>query len=88
MSSESRTVGTAMATELPDGRKFLTVAITIDCPVCGQLTLQLAGHHLRALREFLTSTIDEFPDLCLKEGDVRALETLRFEGRVTNPENN
>lgn len=86
MALKSRTTGSAMAVEMADGRKFLMVDVTIDCDVCGTHTVRIAGHHLRAIRQFLTETIDEFPELCLREGDVQALESLRFSGPSNNPE--
>ena len=85
MSDQARTTGTAMVVELPSGGTFLLVDIAIDCPVCGQHTVRFAGHHLRAIRNFLTSTIDEYPDLTLKDGDVHTLERLEFTGPGNDP---
>lgn len=84
--AEAKTTGTSLVVELPDGRRFLIAEIAIDCGVCGQHSVRIAGHHLRAIREFLTATIDEYPELCLKAGDVHALETLRYEARANAPE--
>ena len=85
MSEPSRTTGTSTMVDLPSGDQFLLVDIAIDCPVCGQHTVRFAGHHLRAIRNFLTATIDEYPDLTLKDGDVHTLERLEFRGPANDP---
>lgn len=40
-------------TTLPDGRKYLLVTLTLICPVCGMIEMQLPGHHLRRVVELL-----------------------------------
>lgn len=85
MAPESRTLGTSILVELPSGERYLVAEITIDCPVCGQHTVRFAGHHLRALRSFLTDTIDQYPEHTLKEGDVHTLERLQFSGPGNDP---
>lgn len=85
----SRTTGTAIYLELPSGEKCLFVDIEIDCPACGQQRVRLAGHHLPAIRTFLTETIDQYPELTLKAGDLAAVERLAFSGTSgTDPERN
>lgn len=79
--SQSRTTSTVAEVTLPDGRQFLLVEITIDCPACGKYKLQIAGHHLRLVRDILIETIDLHPDLTGKDNDLQVLERLRFEGR-------
>jgi hypothetical protein len=48
---------------VPDenGYSFLSLVITIDCPVCGVVEMVLPGHHLKRLRDLLTELVDEFP---------------------------
>ena len=87
MSVQSRTIGTTTVVSLPSGGTFLLTDIQIDCPVCGQHTVRFAGHHLRAIRNFLTETIDQYPELTLKDGDVHTLERLEFSGPSNDPRN-
>lgn len=78
--SQSRTTGTAICVELPTGERLLAVDIHIECPACGVHTVRIAGHHLQAIRTFLTETIDEYPELTLKEGDLIVSKRLAFTG--------
>lgn len=87
--AQPRTIGTAIMGELPTGEKFLIVQFEIACDVCGPAKFQVAGHHLRAIRNFITQVIDEFPDLTLREEDIKTLEHLKFSVQVPpNPEDN
>ena len=48
----------------------------VDCPDCGQHAVRYAGHHLRSIRDLLVQWIDEYPDLCGKEGGAKLAERL------------
>lgn len=84
----SHTTGTSICVELPTGERCLFVDIHIDCPACGEHTVRIAGHHLQAIRSFLTETIDEYPELTLKEGDLVVSKRLAFTGTSNDPERN
>ena len=83
--TQSRVVGTAIALETPDGQKALVADITIECEVCGSHRIRFAGHHLRAIRDFLADTIDEFPELTLKAEQVNKRDVIRFKGPANDP---
>jgi hypothetical protein len=61
---------TGLHVQFPDGRQALVVQIDIDCPQCGTFALQLAGHHLRTVRDALVEMIDLHPTLTGKDEDV------------------
>jgi hypothetical protein len=63
---------------LVTGEELLTVEIAIDCPYCGQYTIPIAGHHLRAIRDALIEQIDLHPTLTGKDSDVRTLEKIQY----------
>jgi hypothetical protein len=84
----SRTTGTSICLELTTGEQYLVVDIAIDCPACGSHTVRFAGHHLQAIRQFLTETIDQYPELTLKNGDLAVVERLAFQGPGNDPGSN
>ena len=49
--------------ETPTGARSLVLDVQVQCPDCGDYLVRYAGHHLRALRDFLIATIDQYPDL-------------------------
>ncbi len=61
--TSSKTLGRAILCEFPTGEKFLVGEIEIDCPGCGQMTIRIAGHHLRSLNRILAEWIEQHPDL-------------------------
>jgi hypothetical protein len=83
--TKARTTGTSICLELPTGEKYLVVDIAIDCPACGSHMVRFAGHHLQAIRTFLTETIDQYPELTLKEGDLQVIERLAITGPGNDP---
>ena len=86
---QSHAVCTATQIDLPSGEALLVVEIAVDCPLCGQYTLRLAGHHLRMIRDALVQMIDLHPGLTGTDADVQTLQKLQFGGRGTpRPENN
>ena len=66
----------AKVTTRPDGRAYLVTTITIDCPACGQVSMVLPGHHLRAVRDLLIKFIDAFPDFTGKDSEVKVLAEI------------
>lgn len=85
---ESHTKGVATKVTLPDGREFVVIEIEIDCPACGHYALQVAGHHLRAVRDIVIEMIDLHPDLTGRDDDLQVLERLRFDSRPGDPTQN
>lgn len=86
--SSAKVVCQSTMLELPPeagGGQLLVVDITIDCPVCGTYLLQVAGHHLKAIRDFLVETIDQYPELTGKDGDYAAVEKLQIRGPGNDP---
>jgi len=86
---EAHTRCSEVVVELPHGGgRALMVEIEIACTICGMQHHRFAGHHLRAIRNFLTEVIDRHPDLTLKDGDIQTLEKLQFSSTVDRPEDN
>ena len=83
---QAHTIGRAICVEPPNEPRYLVAEIQIECDICGQHLVRFAGHHLRAIRNFLTETIEEFPDLTLKDGDVHALDRWTLQGPGNDPE--
>ncbi len=50
------------------GSPVLIVELAIDCDICGEVYVQIAGHHLRALTAALAGVIEDYPDLCGNAG--------------------
>lgn len=53
----------AVVTSLPDGRRYVLVSLTLTCPVCGEIEMQIPGHHLRTVVELLREKLIEYHDL-------------------------
>src|SRR5207244_320825 len=82
--AEARLVCRSVMVEPTDGGSpFVYVDLAIDCPDCGTYLVQLGGHHLRAIRDFLIQTIDDYPALTGK--DAPAAETVRLRGPGNDP---
>lgn len=77
---KSRTEGRSIAVDFPTGQKALFVEFAIECPVCGPHKIRIAGHHLRAMRDFLISTIDQYPERCGTEPERHELDGFSFKG--------
>lgn len=45
---------------------LLVQEIHLACPGCGEIHVQIGGHHLVALRDLLSDTISAYPELCGK----------------------
>lgn len=56
----------------------LVQEIEIDCEGCGRHLVRFAGHHLRAIRNLLLQTIDQFPELCGDEAGLKLKEKLEY----------
>ncbi len=84
-SVESRTQSRLYVVHPPDGsRSFLLLELLLDCPLCGQQRIQLAGHHLKMVRDIAIKAIDAFPELTAST--VRVGMTEQVAGRVNDPE--
>lgn len=53
----------SIVTELPDGRRYLLVKMILRCPVCGEIEMDLPGHHLRRVVELLQDQLLQHLDL-------------------------
>lgn len=62
--------------ELPEGGTYLLVTIKILCPHCGEIQIELPGHHLRALRNLLVEYVDQYPHLTGFNDELKVLERL------------
>lgn len=80
----AKITGSAIRVDFPDGERTLVQQIQIDCPSCGIGLLQIAGHHLVAVRDLLQATIEANPDFC-KDPKRRVEERSHFSG-TTDPE--
>lgn len=78
-----------LITAQEDGQQLLVLEIALDCPECGQHAFRIAGHHLRTLRQLLTSVIDANPTLTGSESQAKLLEQYEWSGNGgQNPQNN
>lgn len=68
--------------------RLLVLEIALDCPDCGQHAFRIAGHHLRTLRQLLTSVIESNPDLVGTEGQAQIVEQYEWKGSPGDPHNN
>lgn len=80
----AKIVGRAILIEFPSGARTLVQQIQIDCETCGEGLLQIAGHHLVAVRDLLQQTIDTNPEFC-RDPKRRVEERSHFSG-MTDPE--
>lgn len=69
-------LSSANVTTLPGGGEYLLVTIKLRCPVCGEIEMELPGHHLRALRNLLIEYVDMYPDLTGKDDEIQVLARL------------
>lgn len=67
----------AQVMSLPDGREYLLVTIKIQCPICGEIEMQLPGHHVRAIRNLLVEYVDLYPHLTHKDDELQMLAGLQ-----------
>jgi hypothetical protein len=81
--AESKVVCLSILVEPTDGAPFVFVDVTIDCPLCGTTKVQIHGHHLRQLRDFLIQTIDQYPGLTGRDGPPP--EVTRLQGPGNDP---
>lgn len=73
----------------PDIAPVMLVEVDIDCPICGEQHIQIAGHHMRALRDLLVEFIDAHPNLRGEETGIEVVNRLTFEGTASPaPEDN
>lgn len=88
----SHLTGKALIVSHPDHptvAPVMLVEIDIDCPMCGEQHLQIAGHHLRALRNLIIEFIDLHPDMTGEEAGITNIGRTTFEGTASpDPESN
>lgn len=63
-------------TRTPDGKEYVLVTLTITCPVCGEIEMQLPGHHLRKIVELLRGQLLEFTHLTTHERAEAEIQEL------------
>lgn len=87
--TKSSLLCTAIKIEPPQGDPFLVVELQIACPICGEGTIRIAGHHLRAIRDALIQMIDLHPTLTGEDADVKMIDKMQFGTRgPTDPSRN
>lgn len=64
----------SMVTRTPEGKEYVLVTLTIRCPVCGEIEMQLPGHHLKAVVDLLRQQYLEFVHITSSE---RAAEEIK-----------
>lgn len=64
-------------TELPSGERYILVTISFTCPVCGEITMELPGHHLRSIYDLLSDQLAQFPELMNKSRERHEVQTLQ-----------
>jgi hypothetical protein len=74
---ETKVVGRIFKIESPDGAACLLVEIKIDCPFCGEQVIEVAGHHLKVIRDILIEAIDLHPELTGPEARVIDSYTMK-----------
>lgn len=81
--AEAKITGKLTKAIFPDGETALVAEIEVDCPGCGQGTVTLPGHHLKAIRNLLIAWCDDEPTLT---GDDRHItEVGRYKLGGTMP---
>lgn len=78
----------AFAIDFVDGGRALYAEIVIDCPECGRQVIRVAGHHLKAIRDFCLDTIDAYPELTGKEPVRATHEQFTLAGGGGDPSQN
>jgi hypothetical protein len=68
--------------EFPDGTTALVGEIEVDCTICGQGTVILPGHHLKAIRDLLIAWCDMEPTLTGDDEHRQKISEQSFRGRV------
>ena len=80
---ESRSLGRIFMVESDTGEKALLVEILIDCPICGEDRIRIAGHHLKMVRDLCIDAIDQYPELTGK--DPQRVSHTEWKGRGNDP---
>jgi hypothetical protein len=69
--------------EPTEGPAFVLVRITMECPICGAVTLELVGHHLQTIRDACIEAIDRYPTLC--SGERTIIDRYELKARGNDP---
>ncbi len=91
MNRTATVIGKIVKVDFPPeagGGSALFPEIAIDCPDCGQGTIRLPGHHLRAIRDLLIAWCDEYPALVGGEVQQVGEQRLNFGGPGSDPSTN
>jgi hypothetical protein len=72
--------------DAPKEKPFLVVHLIVDCPICGEAKILLAGHHLRSVVRTLQGIVDTVPPELTAEGETQIVE--RQFDRPFRPEDN
>ncbi len=84
---ESRVHSQIIMAEPTDGPPFLLAVFVIDCPFCGRQLIEIAGHHMRVIRDVLVQAIDQYPALTQVAGTT-VLNQTTIKGPGGNPSDN
>jgi hypothetical protein len=69
-----------------DATGFLVVRIVVECEVCGEYEVVLAGHHIKPLMEMLQGVVDEVDPALVDGGE--GVTVQRSTHHITDPRNN
>jgi hypothetical protein len=81
--AEAHSTARIFLVDQADRAPFLFVEVIIDCPSYGLQRIQVAGHHLRMLRDICIDAIDQHPELTGSE--PKKVDLLAFKGRQNDP---
>lgn len=80
---ESRVRSQIIMVDPVEGAPFLLAEFTIDCPFCGAQRIQIAGHHMRLIRDVLIQAIDDYP--ALTQVGAQIIEQYTITGPGNDP---
>lgn len=58
--AEAKYSACGLIVDLPGGQQDYVVYITIDCPHCGEIAMEIPGHHLAAIRNTFIDQTDHY----------------------------
>lgn len=64
--AEAKYQGIGMIVDFPGGGQDYVVYITIDCPHCGEIRMEIPGHHLQAIRNTFIEQSDYYQQFLLQ----------------------
>ena len=69
--AEAKYQGRGMIVDLPGGGQDYVVYVTIDCPHCGEIAMEIPGHHLQAIRNTFIEQTDHYQHFLLRRPPVK-----------------